>query len=346
MCTKGNKVIGQGLAGQTEGHVVEAHIEVIEIGPRKGVQYHPRTIPASKKVKLVRMLFDAGFDRIEVTSFVHPKVVPQMKDAIEVMQGIQDVHRRPERETASQVLVPNETGCREAIASRADEIVVWIFLTDELNQITHNRSRAETLKEINTIIGIAQTNRIPVSAYIGGAFGYPGMDSLHYDDVKGMVDKLLHLGIRQVCLNDEFCIANPRMMQDYFRTYLRDIDRSRLAVHFHDNLGLGLANAFAAYEEGVRTFKTSLGGAGIHSDLKLASKGKAFNQTQSPNIPTEDLVYVFEKMGVSTGIDVDRLIECGRTMEDILESRQASRVLARGLSQRTLKQAARLTEIA
>jgi hydroxymethylglutaryl-CoA lyase len=268
-----------------------------------------------------------------------------MRDAIEVLQGIQDlISGSGERKKRCQVLVPNETGCRDAIAYRADELVVWIFLTDELNRITHNRSRPETFKEINTIIEIAQSSRIPVSAYIGGAFGYPGMDALHFEDAAGMVEKLLHLGCYQVCLNDEFCIADPSMIQNYFRHYLQGIDRSRLAVHFHDNAGLGLANAYAAFEEGVRTFKSCLGGSGVHSDLMLSSRGAALNQSRSPNVPTEDLVYMFEKMGVSTGIDLDRLIECGRIMEGILESRLQSRVLASGLSLEMLNQVVRLPE--
>ena len=325
---------------------MSSHIDVIEIGPRKGVQYHPRYIAAPKKIQLIHMLYEAGLDRIEVTSFVHPKIVPQMKDSLQVIQGIQDYLDTNDREKTCQVLVPNETGCRDAIAYKADEIAVWMFLTDELNHITHNRSRAETLKEINTIIGIAQSNTLPVSAYIGGAFGYPGMDALHYEDLKGMLEKLLHLGCYQVCLNDEFCFANPLMIQEYFRTYLQEIDRSRLAVHFHDALGLGLANAVAAYKEGVRTFKTCLGGAGMHNDLTVSSRSGACNKSQSRNIATEDLVYVFEEMGISTGIDVDRLIACGRFMEDLLESRLGSRVLANGLSHTTLNQVATLPELA
>jgi len=320
-------------------------VNIIEIGPRKGVQYHPKHIAAAEKIQLIQKLFAAGLQRIEATSFVHPKVVPQMKDSIEVLQGIQHlISGSGGRDKRCQVLVPNETGCRDAIAYRADEIVVWIFLTDELNHITHNRSRSETLKVINTIIEIAQSSHIPVSAYIGGAFGYPGMDSLHFDDVAGMVEKLLHLGCYQVCLNDEFCIADPHMIQNYFRSYLQSIDRSRLAVHFHDNVGLGLANAYVAFEEGVRTFKSCLGGSGVHSDLRLSSRGAALNQSRSPNVPTEDLVYMFEKMGVSTGIDLDRLIACGRIMEEILESRLQSRVLANGLSHEMLNQVVRLPE--
>lgn len=293
---------------------MEPQITIIEIGPREGLQSHSKFIETENKVALINRLFDAGFRKIEVTSFVHPKTIPQMKDAVEVLRGI-----NKKSDHICQVLVPNETGCRNAVACNADEIVVWIFLTDELNYRTQNRSRAETLKEIGAIIEIAKAHTIKVSAYIGGAFGYPGMDSHLYRDVKGLVAKLIQLGCCEVCLNDEFCIANPILIKKHLRIYLNEMESSKLAVHFHDNKGLGLVNILAAYQEGIRTFKSVIGGVGAHRDLQKIYRNGAVNKKQSTNIPTEYLVYFFEEMGIRTGIDVNKLIECRLFAEKLFE---------------------------
>ena len=284
---------------------MEPQVTIVEIGPREGLQSHTKFIKTEDKVALINRLFDAGFRKIEVTSFVHPKAIPQTKDAVEVLRGI---NKRSDH--ICQVLVPNETGCRKAVACNVDEIVVWIFLTDELNYITQNRSRAEILKEVRAIIEIAEANTIKVSAYIGGAFGYPGMDSYLYRDVKGLAAKLIQLGCYEVCLNDEFCIANPNMIKKHLRIYLNEMECSALAVHFHDNRGLGLMNALAAYQEGIRTFKSVIGGIGVHRSLQKIYRKSAMHERQSTNIPTELLVYFFEEMGIRTGIDINKLIGC------------------------------------
>ena len=294
---------------------------IVEIGPREGFQSHTKFIRTEDKVALIDKLFDAGFRKIEVTSFVHPKAVPQTRDAVEVLRGI---NRRSDR--ICQVLVPNETGCRNAVACHADEIVVWIFLTDELNYITQNRSRAETLKEIGAIIEIAGVNNIQVSAYIGGAFGYPGMDAHLYRNVKGLAAKLIQLGCYEVCLNDEFCMANPNMIKKHLRIYLNEMECSTLAVHFHDNRGLGLMNALTAYQEGIRTFKPVIGGIGVHRSLQKIYGNSPVHERQFTNIPTELLVYFFEEMGIHTGIDINKLIGCRLLAEELVGMKFSSNI--------------------
>ena len=310
---------------------MEKQVEIIEIAPREGLQYHEKYINIDQKVALINMLFDIGFSKVETTSFVHPKTVPQMKDAI-------DVFRRIKRgKSICQVLVPNEMGCRNAVACKADEIVVWTFLTEELTYHTQKRSRGEVLKEIGTIVEIAELNEINVSAYIGGAFGYPGMDSQLHHEVKALATKLIQLGCYQVCLNDEFCATNPCLTKKHLRIYMDEIDSSKLAVHFHDNRGLGLANVFCAYEEGIRSFKCSLGGAGAHMELNEALNGKKTRLNYSYGVPTEDLAYMFEEMGVKTGLKMDSLLECGRFFESLLGKKLHSYILSNDFSIDTLR---------
>ena len=147
-----------------------------------------------------------------------------------------------------------------------------------------------------------------------------------------MAVSLIGLGCSEVCLSDEFCMANPLQVKKNLRIFLDEIEGSRLSVHFHDNRGLGIANIIAAYEEGAYKFKACIGGAGMHTDLSKAINNE-LNQDMFQSVPTEDLVYVFEEMGIHTGVDINKLIECGRFAEDLLERKLNSRVIASSLSE-------------
>lgn len=311
-------------------------VELIEIGPREGLQYHEKYIPAEKKIALVNRLFDCGFRKVEVTSFVHPKAAPQMKDAVDVLTGVMR-GRGNNYQRVCQVLVPNETGCRNAIACKTDEMAVWIFLTDRLSYPTLNRSIAESLKRISTICEIANANAVKVSAYIGAAFGVPGEDSSHYEDLRAMAAKLVQLGCYCVCLNDELAMANPVTVRLHLQTCLAEVEASKLAVHFYDNRGMGLANVLAAYEAGIRVFKSSLGGAGVHDYFRTAIPDMSLGKRDPHGLATEDLVYAFEEMGIPTGIDIDHLLECGSFLERLMGVSLHSRIRSSGLSGKTLR---------
>ena len=318
---------------------MQPDIELIEIGPREGLQYHKKYVPAEKKIALVNMLFDCGFRKVEVTSFVHPKAAPQMKDAVDVLSGVRHSSGREGQQRVCRVLVPNETGCRSAIACKVDEMAVWVFLNDGLSYYTLNRSISEQLKRISTICEIAKANAVKVSAYIGAAFGYPGEDPGHYEDLCAMVAKLVRLGCYLVCLNDELAMANPVTVRQHLRMCEEEVEASKLAVHFYENRGMGLANVLAAYESGIRVFNSSLGGAGVHNYFRTAIPGKSSGKREPHGLATEELVYAFEEMGITTGIDIDRLIQCGRFLERLLELRLHSRIRSSGLSGETLSEA-------
>jgi hydroxymethylglutaryl-CoA lyase len=308
-------------------HKMEDEVEIIEIGPREGLQNHPEYIDVKNKVALIDSLFDAGFRAVEVASFVHPKIMPQMRDGVDILRGI---GKRPGR--SAQVLVPNETGCRNAIACEADEVVVWTYPTDELNYLTLNRDISMTFKEITAVLEIARSAGTPVSAWIGGSFGYPGMSACFWQDVRDMVRRLIELGCSEVCLSDEFCMANPRVIRENLALFLEDVDPSKLLVHFHDNRGLGFANSLAAYDQGIRKFKSCIGGAGLHTDLST-STATGLQRKVFPSVPTEDLVYGLEEMNIHTGLDVSKIIECGRIAEKLLGKRLNSWVIANHISE-------------
>jgi hydroxymethylglutaryl-CoA lyase len=296
--------------------------EIIEIGPRKGFQYHQKYINIETKVAFINMLFDAGFRQVEGAAFVHPRVMPQMRDSFEVLQKI---NSNPKG--ICQALIPNETGCRNAIACGAKELVVWIYTNDELNYISQHRTRSETLKEINSIVQIAKENKAKVNAWVAGTFGYPGMNPpIAWQGVKELAAKLIQLGCEEVCLGDEFCMANPKLIKEVIKVYFEEVDRTKLLFHFHDNKGLGLANIIAAYEEGIGKFKTCIGGTGRQMDLNNG-EGNEFNQTIFPTVATEDVVYAFEEMGIRTNINFPELIKCGLFAENILGKKLHSLVI-------------------
>ena len=304
---------------------MQNQVEIIEVGPRKGLQYHQQYIDVKYKISLIQKLFEAGFKRMEVTSLVHPKEMPQMKDGLDVLQNI-----KIGPDQIKQVLVPNEIGCRNAIAYGAQELVVWVYITDELNRLSLKCDRSATLKEINSIIQIADANGIKVTAWIAGAFGYPGMNLPFVEEVRALAAKLILLGCVDVCLGDEFCMANPFLVKKYLNVYFKEIDQSKLLLHFNENRGLGLANYIAAYEEGIRKFKTCISGIGGQMYLG-ARKEDGVSHTIFPTIATEDLVYVFEEMGISTGLDLDKLIESGRYAETFFKKKLHSLVIANHL---------------
>jgi hydroxymethylglutaryl-CoA lyase len=311
---------------------METDVDLIEVGPREGLQFHKKYIDAEKKIALINMLFDCGISKVEVASFVHPKTIPQMKDAVDVLSGVRRDGGQKGQSRVCQVLVPNETGCRNAIACKADEIVVWVYLTDRLSYLTLNRSVSEAFKRITTIAEVAKTGCVKVSAYIGAAFGYPGEDGNHYENLRAMVAKLVRLGCYVVCLNDELAMANPVTVRQHLRACAGEVEASKLAVHFYENRGLALANVMAALESGVRVFKSSLGGAGVHCYLGHLIEGKSLGMIEPHGLATEDLVYAFEEMGIRTGIDIDRLIACGRFLESLLEMKLHSRIQSGGFS--------------
>src|SRR5208337_3893666 len=154
----------------------------------------------------------------------------------------------------------------------------------------------EQLKRISTICEIARANAVRVSAYIGAAFGYPGEDTSHYENLCAMVAKLVQLGCYLVCLNDELAMASPVTVRQHLRMCMEEVEASKLAVHFYENRGMGLANVVAAYESGIRIFKSSLGGAGVHNYFRAAIPAKSLGKSEPHGLATEDLVYALEEM--------------------------------------------------
>jgi len=290
-------------------------VRIREVGPRDGFQNEPDLIPTATKLEIIEALSGTGLDWIEVTSFVHPKWVPQLADAETLCQKLE--HRDGLTYVA---FVPNEAGITRAIAAGLGEVTCALTASDALNLRNFNRDTATMVDKVNALRGVAQRNGMRISVTIGAAFGCPVEGDLPDNRVPDLAHALHVAGFDEIGLGDTTGVANPRQVGDLFKRVIGELPAVSWVGHFHETRGTGLANVLAAWDAGVRTFDTSIAGLG----------GCPFAPGALGNVATEDVANVFEEMGVDTGLDIDRLIAVSRTLESILGRRLYGRVTRAG----------------
>jgi hydroxymethylglutaryl-CoA lyase len=277
-----------------------AHVTICEVGPRDGFQIEPAFIPTELKVEIVNALSEAGLARIEVTSFVHPRVVPALADAEAVMAKIA---RRPG--TTYAALVPNDKGAVRAIDAGADELHTVVSASESHNLANVNMTVDESLVKLAAVAEIARRARIPVVAGVSTAFGCPFEGPVSVERVERVVARLVDMGVRGIALADTTGVANPRQVASMMDRLMPRFPGVEWTLHTHDTRAMAIPNILAAMECGVTHFDASIGGLG----------GCPFAPGASGNVCTEDLVHCLSAMGIGTGIDLDRLIETARRVE-------------------------------
>jgi hydroxymethylglutaryl-CoA lyase len=277
-------------------------VDWVEVGPRDGLQSWSRTLPTSTKVGLVTSLLDCGFRRVEATSMVHPKWVPQLADAEAVLEALQD------RIDRLRVLVPNRRGLDRARSAGIRNVAVTVAATDGYNQHNLNRSVAETLQEIQELSADARRDSIVVDGSVSVAFGCPYEGAVPPERVLEVAAVLADGGIEEISLADTIGVANPAQVEDLFQAMKARLPAVRWGAHFHDTRGAAMANLLSALETGVNLFEGSVGGIG----------GSPFAPGAAGNLCSEDALAMLEAMGLKTGIDVNRLIEVARGLERTL----------------------------
>ena len=287
------------------------HIKVVEVGPRDGLQNEKQVIPAATKIELIRRLATCGFAEIEATSFVSPKWVPQLADAAEVMAALPPVPG-----LSFPVLVPNLQGLERALAAGAKHIAVFTAASDAFNQKNINCDIAESLRRIEPVVAQACGKRLPVRAYVSTALGCPYQGAVPVKDVVRVARALHDMGCDEISLGDTIGIGTPKAARAMFRAVAEEIPVEDLALHFHDTRGQALANTYACLEEGARTVDASVSGLG----------GCPYANGASGNLATEDLVYMLEGLGFSTGIDLAALTETARWISGELGREPASKL--------------------
>ena len=295
-----------------------AVVRMREVGPRDGFQNEPEVIATADKVRLIELLARTGLKRLEVTSFVRADVIPQLADAREVLEAI-DV---PE-DVALSVLVPNERGLDNALAlrERFHEINVFMSATESHNQANVNRSVEESLTGLEAVLGRAREAGLRCEAVVSVAFGCPYEGYVDPQRVFEIARRLVAAGAQEIGFGDTTGMANPARVASYFPAARAALgDEAELTAHFHNTRGQGLANVFAAYVAGVRSFESSFGELG----------GCPVPAGATGNVATEDVVSMLHEMGAETGIDLGALLECAREVQRVLGRPLGSHLLTAG----------------
>jgi len=267
-------------------------VEVTDVGPRDGLQSEKEFIPTSKKIELINRLIDAGVPRIEATSFVSPRAVPQLADAAEVIAGID---RRAG--TVIAALVPNKRGALRAAEAGVDEMVVFASASESHNRTNVNRTVAESLAGFEEVAKVAQEAGIPVHGAIATAFGCPFEGDVPASQVAMMARRYQEMGFVGVSLGDTTGMATPPLVRRAVAAIRESAPGMPICLHFHNTRGVGLACVMAGLDEGIERYESSFGGTG----------GCPFAPKATGNICTEDLVYLLHEMGIETGIDLRKL---------------------------------------
>ncbi len=297
---------------------IPTRVRIVDVGPRDGLQNEKQPVPAEVKIGLVHRLQDAGLKEIEVTSFVSPKWVPQMGDNAEVMAGIT---RRPG--VRYSVLTPNLKGFEGAVASRADEVVVFAAASEAFSQKNINCSIEESIERFLPVAQAARAAGMTVRGAISCTVGCPYEGEVAPERVELVARLMKQIGVQHVGVADTIGVGTPRKVQRALEAALRHYSIDEVSGHYHDTYGQALANTLASLEMGVWNYDTSVAGLG----------GCPYAKGATGNVATEDVVYMLHGMGIETGIDLDKLIDAGQYISDFLgrkpQSRAANAILTK-----------------
>lgn len=295
-----------------------------ECWARDGLQNQPHFIETEEKLNMLLKIADAGFKRIEATSFSHPKYVPQFKDSEELLSKLPHIQGVEFKATCVNRKALDRAIHAKNLGYPLDEISFVMAASNEYNKINVNMENEKLLEVINDNITIAhqeQFNSVLVS--VSTAFGCKYQGEVKAEEVLKLVDNFAEQGIRKIAISDTMGVANPKQSKRLFQTIKKEFPELTLIAHFHDTKGWGIANCFAALEAGITHFDVSLGGIGGPPADRIVDSTQA-----TGNVCTEDFVLMLHDMGYTTGIDEVKLMEIGRLSEKLL-GRQRSHLLER-----------------
>jgi hydroxymethylglutaryl-CoA lyase len=292
-------------------------VSVYEVSPRDGLQNEAAPLPLEAKLRLLEALLASGLTRIELTSFVSPRWVPQLADADELVKRV----KAPEGVTLS-ALCPNAKGFERARAVGLAEIAVFMSASETHNRKNTNKTIEQSLDTFSEVVPPALESGMRVRAYVSTVWGCPYEGEVDPKKSLEITQHLLELGCYQVSLGDTIGVGTPLQTRAIVRAFLAEIPAEKIALHFHDTRGTALANALVGLELGIRDFDASVAGLG----------GCPYAPGAAGNLATEDLVYMLHGMGVETGIDIEKLIEAGRVAEAVTGRRLPGKVHQAGLS--------------
>src|SRR4051812_28935024 len=264
-------------------------VRIVEVGPRDGLQNEATIVPTAKKAEFIRLLSAAGLQDIEVASFVHPKWVPQLADAQEVVSQIE-----PAVNVRYSALVPNMKGLERALASGIRRIAIFTAASETFNRKNINMGIQESIDGFKPVVERALTEGMSVRGYVSACFLCPYEGAVSKEKVADVTRALFDLGVDEVSVGDTIGAATPRDVEITCGYLQREFAGHKLAMHFHDTYGMAIANVYQALQMGFTTFDSSAGGLG----------GCPYAPGASGNVATEDLVYLLDRLGIETGVDL------------------------------------------
>ncbi len=294
------------------------HVKIVEVGPRDGLQNEATPISADDKINLIEKLADAGVNYIESGSFVSPKWVPQMGTSTEVFEKVNRIEG-----VTYAALTPNLRGFEAAVAVNADEVAIFGAASQSFSQKNINCSIEESLERFAPIMEAAKKANIKVRGYVSCVLGCPYEGDIEPEQVALVAEKLLAMGCYEISLGDTVGVGNPASVTKMIQAVSARVPVEKLAVHFHDTYGQALTNIYAALQLGVSVVDSAIAGLG----------GCPYAKGASGNVATEDVVYMLNGLGITTGIDLTKLLQAGWFISDKLGKAPISKVSNTYLSQ-------------
>ena len=291
-------------------------IEIVDVSPRDGLQSQPVLLSVEHKLELINRLIDAGIRRMEAVSFVNPKRVPQMADAEQVVRGL------PQRDDVTFIgLVLNLRGFERAVACNIDEINCAVVASDTFNLRNQGATTEQTMVVIEEITREVRAAGINMGVTVSAAFGCPFEGEMPQEKVVRLVQRLAAMGYTGISLADTIGAAGPSDVAALVKRIKTLEPALSLSCHFHNTRNTAVANTYAAIQEGVRSFDASCGGVG----------GCPFAPAATGNVATEDLLYMIHRMGLKTGINIDKIIETAKWLEGPLGTSMPAMVTRAGV---------------
>ncbi len=284
-------------------------VHIIEMGPRDGLQNESQFIPTEMKIAFIKDLIKAGYQSLEVTSFVNPKALPQMADASSVLAGLSD-----QQEQFFWALIPNLKGFENARKVNLKGFAFFAAASEQFSQKNINASIDQSLNRLAEFSSLIRPDE-KLRGYISCCFGCPYQGDVAISSVLQLIEKLLEHGVCEVSLGDTIGVARPKQVQTLLKEVQKIVSLDRIALHFHDTRGMAVANVLASLQMGVRTFDASAGGLG----------GCPYAKGATGNVATEDLIYLFEDLGLDHGLNLDQVIAAAQPILKFLNKPSPSR---------------------
>lgn len=279
-------------------------VQIVEVGPRDGLQNESVILSTEQKVDMITRLADAGLSRIETASFAHPDKVPQMADAEAVMSSL------PDRDDVSYIgLILNWRGWRRAVDTPVNEINMNVSASDTFNLKNQGAETEETINVLGQVAMDASAAGILVTATIATSWGCPFEGEISLDRLLFVASAIASTGVSEIALADTIGVADPWSVTQRLAAVREAVGDIPLRAHFHNTRNTGIANAYAAVQAGVTTLDSSVGGLG----------GCPFAPKATGNIPTDDLIYMLDRAGISTGVDLGEIIDISRHVETLID---------------------------